>query len=40
MHTKDKYKETLLISSGVGIYGQEYIGRGYMVVYLISHPYR
>jgi hypothetical protein len=23
----------------VGIYGQEYMGRRYVVVYLISHPY-
>ena len=31
-----KHKER---TASVGIYGQEYMGRGYVVVYLISHPY-
>ena len=32
-----KHKER---TASVRIYGQEYIGRGYVVIYLISHPYR
>ena len=33
---RHKYKER---TASVGIYGQEYMDRGYVVVYLISHPY-
>ena len=33
---RHKHKER---TASVGIYGQEYMGRGYVVVYLISHPY-
>ena len=29
----------LALKRFVGIHGQEYMGRGYVVVYLISHPY-